>query len=285
MRGLALMSASLVLVIGAALAWKSRQVVGGHSLVELFLGSSWKPSRGEFGFLPFIAGTIWVTVTASIIAIPPAILTSLYLTEYADKRLGRWIDPLIDILAGIPSIVYGIWGVLVVVPFIKDRLAPLAGVPSAGYSVLAGGTVLAIMIVPIIMHVSCEVLRSVPKELKEASLALGATKWQTIKGVVLKRTMPGMVAACVLGISRAFGETMAVLMVVGNVAKLPKTVFSPAYPLPALIANHYGEMLSIPMYDSALLFAALILFLAVFYFNMVARMILTGSKWSVYYGG
>lgn len=116
-------------------------------------------------------------------------------------------------------------------------------------------------------------------------MALGATKWQTIKKVVIRRAMPGILAANVLGLSRAFGETMAVLMVVGNIARVPKSIFDPAYPLPALIANNYGEMLSVPLYDSALLFASLILLLVVVCFNIVSRMILSGSKWSVYYNG
>ena len=142
---------------------------------------------------------------------------------------------------------------------------------------------MAIMIFPVIIHISLEVLKTVPYELKAASLALGATKWQTVKNVVMRRAMPGIVAAMVLGLSRAFGESIAVLMVVGNLARLPKSVFDPAYPLPALIANNYGEMFSIPQYDSALLFAALLLLLVVLYFNIVSRMVLSGIKWSTYY--
>ena len=124
------------------------------------------------------------------------------------------------------------------------------------------------MIFPVIIHVSLEIFRAVPSEVREASLALGATRWQTVKHVVLRKALPGVVAAVVLGFSRAFGETMAVLMVVGNVPKIPDSVLDPAYPLPALIANNYGEMLSIPLYDSALMLAALILLLVVLVFNI-----------------
>lgn len=128
---------------------------------------------------------------------------------------------------------------------------------------------------------SSEVFRSVPYELREASLSLGATKWQTVKYVVLRKAMPGVIAAVVLGLSRAFGETMAVLMVAGNVAKVPSSVLDPAYPLPALIANNYGEMLSVPLYDSALLLASLILLAVVLFFNVIARVVLIRVERSI----
>lgn len=282
---LVLFSCCIAVIIALALYIRSRPILENMPLSELLFSLKWRPSRAEFGFLGFIAGTLWVTAVAVFIALPICLLTSIYLAEYVSKRSREWVKPFIDILAGIPSVVYGLWGVLVIVPLVKDKLAPLFGESSSGYSVLAAGIVLAIMIFPVIIHISVEVLGSVPQELRDASLALGATKWQTIKKVVIRRAMPGILAASVLGLSRAFGETMAVLMVAGNVARLPKSVFDPAYPLPALIANNYGEMLSIPLYDSALLFAALLLLIVVFYFNIVSRMILSGSKWSVYYYG
>jgi phosphate transport system permease protein len=202
------------------------------------------------------------------------LLSAIFLSEYAPARIRELASPLIDLLAGIPSVIYGIWGILAIVPFIKNHLAPWFGVFSTGYSVLAGGIVLAIMIFPVIIHVTVEVLKTVPYEIREASLALGATKWQTIKRVVLRKAMPGVIAAVVLGFSRAFGETMAVLMVAGNVARVPSSIFDPSYPLPALIANNYGEMLSIPLYDSALLLASLILLAVVLIFNILSRIIL-----------
>jgi phosphate transport system permease protein len=160
------------------------------------------------------------------------------------------------------------------VPLIKEYIAPLFGTFSTGYSVLAGGIVLAIMIFPIIIHVCLEVFSSIPYELRDASLAVGATKWQTVKHVVIRKALPGIIAAIVLGLSRAFGETMAVLMVAGNVPKVPSSILDPAYPLPALIANNYGEMLSVPLYDSALLLASLVLLIVVVFFNMISRIIL-----------
>ncbi|MDW7727475.1 MAG: phosphate ABC transporter permease subunit PstC [Candidatus Methanoperedens sp.] len=242
---------------------------------DLLFSTEWSPNAGKFGFLPFIMGTLWVTGLALIIAVPISLLSSIYLSEYAGNRLRDTVKPLIDLLAGIPSVVYGLWGVLAVVPFIKNTLAPALGVETiGGYGILAGGIVLSIMVFPIIISVTAEVIRGVSQDLRGVSLSLGATKWQTIKHVVLRKARPGIFAAIVLGFSRAFGETMAVLMVVGNVAKMPSSVFDPAYPLPALIANTFGEMMSIPLYDSAILLAALMLLLVVLVFNVLARITL-----------
>jgi phosphate transport system permease protein len=272
---------AVILLMIAGLYLKSRPILANQPLGQLLFSSRWHPFRGEFGFLAFIMGTLWVTGVAVLIAVPLCLLTSIYLSEYAHSKVREWVKPLIDILAGIPSVVFGVWGILVVVPFIKDVVAPFSGTFSTGYSVLAGGIVLAIMIFPIIIHVSLEIFRAVPQEVREASLAVGATRWQTIKHVVMRKALPGVAAAIVLGISRAFGETMAVLMVVGNVPKIPGSVLDPAYPLPALIANNYGEMLSIPLYDSALMLAALILLLVILIFNVLSRMILVRVERSV----
>jgi len=269
------LSGLLLFVMIAALYAKSRPILALKPISQLLLGTSWGPSRGEFGFLPFIAGTLWVTGAAVIIAVPLCLLTSIYLSEYCPRWLKEWAKPPIDLLAGIPSVVYGVWGVVVVVPIIKDRIGPWFGSFTTGYSVLAGGIVLAIMIFPVIIHISLEVLSAVKFETREVSLALGATKWQTVKFVVLRKALPGILAAVVLGLSRAFGETMAVLMVTGNVARLPRSVFDPAYTLPALIANNYGEMLSIPLYDSALLLASLILLLVTLVFNILSQLVLS----------
>ena len=271
---LTVLSGLIVFLIAFGLYQRSRPILAIKPLFELLFSTSWHPLRGEFGFFPFIMGTLWVTGVAVAIAIPLSLLTAIYLSEYAHKRVREWTKPLIDLLAGIPSVVYGVWGVLVIVPLIKDHIAPFFGSFSTGYSVLAGGIVLAIMVFPIIIHVSLEIFRSVPCEIREASLALGATRWQTVKHVVIRKSLPGVIAAIVLGLSRAFGETMAVLMVAGNVARVPSSVLDPAYPLPALIANNYGEMLSVPLYDSALLLASLILLLVVLFFNIISRVIL-----------
>jgi len=274
MLALTVISGLIVFVMIFGLYQRSRPILSAKPLSELLFSTSWHPLNGEFGLFAFIMGTLWVTAVAVAIAIPLCLLAAIYLAEYSPRRLREWSAPLIDLLAGIPSVVYGVWGVLVIVPLIKNHVAPLAGASSTGYCVLAGGMVLAIMIFPVIVHVSVEVFRAVPNEVREASLALGATQWQTIRHVVLRKVMPGVMAAIVLGLSRAFGETMAVLMVVGNVARLPSSIFDPAYPLPALIANKYGEMLSVPLYDSALLLASLALLIVVLLVNLMARVFL-----------
>lgn len=255
---------SIVLVIGIGLFLKSLPVLEAHPLGELLFSSSWRPSKGQFGFYPFIMGTLWVTLLAGAIAVPLSVLSALYLAEYAPGRIRAAVKPLIDLLAGIPPVVYGVWGVL----------ALSVGGISIGFNVLAGGIVLAIMVIPVMTSIAEEVFRTVPREVKEASLAVGATRWQTVKHVVMRSSLLGVAAAIILGFSRAFGETMAVLMVVGNIAKVPSSVLDPAYPLPALIANNYGEMLSVPLYDSALMLAALVLFQVILFFNVLARVVL-----------
>ena len=281
----------LVLVM-LALVVRSWPILQVKSLNDLMLGRVWKPMQGQFGFFPFIAGTFWVTIVALILAVPPCLLTAIYLSEYSRPRFANMIKPLLDLLAGIPSVVYGVWGVVAIVPMV-ETISPfvqrwLGFIPlfssqnPTGYSILAGSIVLAVMIAPFIIAITFEILQTVPSGAREASLALGATRWQTTRYAVLPHTLSGIVAGIVLGASRALGETMAVLMVVGNVAKVPNSIFDPGYPLPALIANNYGEMMSIPLYDAALMTAALVLLLIVLFFNVLStlalRQILKRSK-------
>ncbi|HRH51793.1 MAG TPA: phosphate ABC transporter permease subunit PstC [Chitinophagales bacterium] len=274
-RLMTIFSLLLLVFIIIGLVYKSLPVLGANSLKDLLFSSQWSPFKGEFGFLPFILSTVYVTVIAAVISIPLSILTAIYLSEYANKRFLKVAAPMLDILAGIPSVIYGIWGVLIIVPFIRNDVAGWFGVEdSSGYSLLAGGIVLSVMVFPVVVQIVYEVLKIVPVTLREATLSLGATKWETIKKVVIKKASPGILAACILGFSRAFGETIAVLMVVGNVVQVPKGIFDEGYPIPSLIANNYGEMMSIPMYDSALMIAALILLLIILVFNIYARWVL-----------
>jgi phosphate transport system permease protein len=260
--------------IAAGLIWKSAMMFENHSVAELLFSSNWKPLSGKFGFLPFIISSLWVTLVALLIAGPVSMLSAIHLTHYANRYVLKWMHPVIDILAGIPSVIYGVWGILVVVPFVSNHVAPFFGVETSGYNILSGALVLAIMIIPFILNVLIEIINTIPKELTEASLSLGAGKWYTIKHVLLKKAFPGIVSAFGLGLSRAFGETIAVLMVVGNVPIIPKGIFQPGYPLPALIANNYGEMMSIPLYDSALMFSALLLLIIVLFFNVLSRILI-----------
>jgi len=269
-----LASVSIVIIIGVGLYYRSLPVLNNSSWGQLLSSSVWKPMKGLFGFYPFIMGTLWVTVISIIIALPLCLLTSFYLSEYAHGKVKRILIPFVNLLSGIPPVIFGVWGVLFIVPFIQTSIAPHFVEYSTGYSVLAGGIVLAVMIFPLLVSIVNEVLNTIPQELKDASLALGATQWETIKKVTIRKALPGIVAATVLAISRAFGETIAVLMVCGNNAVVPHSVFDPGYPLPALIANNYGEMMSIPLYDSALMFAALLLFIIIVVFNVMSRIIL-----------
>jgi phosphate transport system permease protein len=272
------LSSLIVLIIAVVLFQKSTLILATQPFNELLFSSSWHPSTGEFGFYPFIAGTLWVTAIAMVLSIPLSLLMSIYLAEYAPNKARGIIKPMVDLLAGIPSVVFGLWGILLVVPLVRDYLAPLAGATATGYTVLTGGMVLAIMVCPIMISISEEVIKAVPQQVREASMALGATKWQTVKHVVTRSAFPGIIAAIMLGFGRAIGETMAVLMVVGNVPKVPSSIFDPAYPLPALIANNYGEMMSIPLYDSALMLAALVLLFVVLIFSVMAGILLVGIR-------
>src|ERR1700748_2171631 len=202
-----LASVSLLVLIGIGLWYKSMPVLHKLSWGTLLTSSQWKPLKGLFGFFPFIMGTFWVTGIAIILALPLCLLTSFYITEYAPGRVKRILVPFVNLLSGIPPVIFGVWGVLFIIPLIQDHIAPHFVEFSTGYSVLAGSIVLAVMIFPLIVSIISEVLRTIPQDLKDASLSLGATKWETIKKVVLRKALPGIVAATVLAISRAFVET------------------------------------------------------------------------------
>ncbi|MCQ2607467.1 MAG: phosphate ABC transporter permease subunit PstC [Bacteroidales bacterium] len=264
----------LVIVMGIGLYLKSAPILAEHSLWDLLTASSWRPFKNEFGFLPFFMGPIWVTLIAITIALPLSLLTAIYLTEYAHRIVKRFVFPALDILASLPSVIYGVWGTLIIVPWISDTLAPHFVDFSAGYTTLAAGIVLSIMVLPLLVSLFVELFSSVSDELRAASYSLGSTRWQTAISVVTKKSLPGIFAAVVLAISRALGETIAVLMVCGNLPQIPHSLFDACYPLPALIANNYGEMLSLPLYEAALMFAALILFFVVLLFNVTSRVIL-----------
>jgi len=269
-----ILSIFILFLIGGGLLIKSLPIMEEKSLWTLLTTSNWRPFKGDFGFASYILSTLYVTAIAIAIALPLSLLTSIYIIEYASPRILRAFTAVVDLLSGIPPVIYGVWGTLTIVPFISEKLAPHFVEFSTGYSVLAGGIVLAIMIIPLIISILIEVFSAVPKEMREASLSLGATKWQTVKKVVIRKSIPGIVAATVLAISRAFGETIAVLMVCGNFTDLPKSIFDACYPIPALIANNYGEMMSVPRYESALMFAAFLLFFIIVLFNVISRLVL-----------
>jgi phosphate transport system permease protein len=275
----------IVVLMAVALLVRTGPILMAKPLPALLFGQTWRPLQGEFGFYPFVIGTLWVTLAAMLLAVPPCLFSAIYLAEYARPIVRTVMKPLLDLLAGIPSVIYGVWGLVAIVPWVQNTAAPASerwlsflpffGVDNpTGYSILAGGIVLAVMIAPVIIAVTYEVMEAVPEGLRESSLAVGATRWQTIKHVVMPKAAPGILVGIVLGFSRAFGETMAVLMVVGNVPQVPSSIFDAAYPLTALLANNYGEMLSIPLYDAALMGAALLLLIVVLIFNLASAILL-----------
>jgi phosphate transport system permease protein len=264
----------ILLSMGVGLYFKSIAILGQSSVWKLLSGSEWSPLAGRYGFLPFILGSVYVTMLSVIIALPVSLLTALFLTENAKTWVKKLVFPILDILAGIPSVVYWLWGTLIIIPWIADSLGPRFVDYTSGYSLLAGGIVLSVMIIPLLVSLFIEIFSTVPKDFKEASASLGATRWQTSRLVVLRKASPGIIASVVLAVSKAFGETLAVLMVCGNMIQIPESVFDSVYPLPALIANNYGEMLSLPMSESALMFAALAMFVIIFVFNAVSRIVL-----------
>ncbi|MGE5775704.1 MAG: phosphate ABC transporter permease subunit PstC [Chloroflexota bacterium] len=280
-----LLPVALIVIVTIALFIRAWPIMSEYSLSDLLFGREWQPSAGKFGFLPFIVGTVWVTAVGLILSVPACLFVSIYLAEYAHVTTRTIAKPVLDVLAAIPPVVYGVWGLLAVVPFVDDVLAPLSdrwlgSIPifavnqPTGFGILAGGIVLAVMIAPLIISVIYEVFLTVPNDLRQASLAVGATQWQTIRTVVFPQVQTGILAAIVLGASRALGETIAVLIVVGNVPNVPTSIFDSAYPLPALIANNYGDMMSIPLYDAALLGAALVLLVVILIFNIISMLVL-----------
>ena len=263
-----------VVVMGVGLYLKSKPILDTIPLWDLLTNSSWQPFKNQFGFFPFVMGTIWVTIISIVIALPLSLFTAVFLTEYANRKVKKFVYPALDILASLPSVIYGVWGTLVIVPWISTKLAPHFVDFSAGYTTLAAGIVLSIMILPLLVSLFVELFASVSDDLRDTSYALGSTRWQTAQNVVIRKSLPGIFASVVLAISRALGETIAVLMVCGNLPAVPHSLFDACYPIPALIANNYGEMLSLPMYESALMFAALLLFVVVLLFNLASRIIL-----------
>lgn len=242
-------------------------VLSKQSLITLLFSSQWRPESYTFGFFPAILGTFYVTLLSMIIAVPISILSAIFIVEYSSRRIKAYLQGFIDVLAGIPSVVFGLSALLVLVPFVKDYLGPWLGVRTTGMSIFTATVVLAVMIFPIIISLTVESLAAIPLGLKEQALSLGATRWQMIQQVLLKAAGPGIISAIMLGLGRAFGETMAVAMVIGGKNAFP-SLFSASQTLPSLLVNSFGEMMSIPVERSALIFIALFLFIIVTVFNL-----------------
>lgn len=247
-------------------------------------GSDWDPVNDVYGALPYVFGTAVSSLLALIIAVPVSIATAVYLTELAPRWARQPLILFIELLAAVPSVILGLWGIFVMVPFLRDPVFPLLqryfgflpwfkGSTHIGFSMLAGGIIVAIMIIPIITSISREILRSVPGPQREAACALGATRWEVTRIAVLSYAKKGLFGAVILGLGRALGETMAVTMVIGNSAQISASLFSPANTLASVIAGEFNEATG-PLYPSALFELGLVLLGLTVLVNGIAQLLL-----------
>ena len=242
--------------------------------------NSWVPSQALFGALPLVVGTLITSAIALVIGVPVAIAAALYITELAPARVRQPLTITVELLAAVPSVVYGLWGIQVLAPklepveqWVSDRLGflPFVGGQISIPNYFVAGVILAIMIVPIVSAISREVMATVPADHKEAALALGATRWEMIRMAVLPYSRAGISGAAMLGLGRAIGETIAVTIVIGNAPDIGHTIFSQGYTLAAVIANEFGEAASDPTHRAALIAAGLVLFVLTLLVNAIAR--------------
>jgi phosphate transport system permease protein len=242
--------------------------------------NNWDVSKNIYGALPLLVGTLITSALALLIGVPIAVAAALYVTELCPRRLRGPLAILMDLLAAVPSIVYGLWGIFVLIPKLRPAeqwfsdtfsFLPLVGGHVAGPNYFIGGLILAIMILPIVSAISREVIMTVPQDHKEAALALGATRWEMIRMAVLPYSRAGIMGASMLGLGRAIGETIAVTLVVGNAPQIGKSIFDQGYTLAAVIANEFGEAAATPIHRSALIAAGLVLFVFTLVINAIAR--------------
>jgi phosphate transport system permease protein len=285
-RLITLLFAATVVLITAALVWElwvnsvlPRQKFGLH----FFVTSVWDPIMDQYGALPFIYGTIVTSAVALLIAVPLGIGAAIFLAELAPPRVSDTLQFFIDLLAAVPSVIYGLLGVFIIVPLMRTVIYPTLNKPfgylpifkgpSYGVGFLTAGIVLAIMVIPYIISVSREVLLSVPRDQREAALALGSTRWESTWQVVVPFAKTGIMGSIFLALARALGETMAVTMVIGNTPKIAASLFAPGYSIAAVIANEFTEATG-DLYLQSLIALGLVLFLLTFILNGLARLLI-----------
>jgi phosphate transport system permease protein len=284
---LAASSAIILIVVGMVLMMISNSLPTITQFGPGFLtGREWNPPRNAFGALPFIYGTIVSSLIGLVIAVPISLGIAIFLTEQAPKRLATPVAFMVELLAAIPSVVYGLWGIFVLAPFVRDHLGvflekylgwlPLFQGRLTGIGMLTGGIILALMITPIITAVVRDVLLAVPTTQREAALALGATGWETTR-IVLGNAASGIAGAVVLGLGRALGETMAVTMVIGNSPQITASLFEPAYTIASVLAANFADATE-EFYLSALIEMGLVLFLVTFVVNALAKLLVMRVK-------
>jgi phosphate transport system permease protein len=242
--------------------------------------NDWDVSRDIYGALPLLVGTLVTAGVALLIGVPVAVATALYVTELCPRRLRAPLTVMVELLAAVPSVVYGLWGVFVLIPKLRPAeqwfsdtfsFLPFVGGHVAGPGYFVAGLILAIMILPIVSAITREVMATVPPDHKEAALALGATRWEMIRTAILPYSRAGIAGAAMLGLGRAIGETIAVTLVIGNAPTIGKQIFDQGYSLAAVIANEFGEAANKPIHKSALIAAGLVLFVLTLLVNLVAR--------------
>jgi phosphate ABC transporter permease protein PstC len=276
--------AGLILVLIAFffifLFTKARPALAFQGVFSFLFSNDWNPSKQVFGAWPLLAGTLITAAIALVIGVPIAVGTALFVTELAPPRLRQPLTILVELLAAVPSVVYGLWGVFVLIPRLRPAetwfsdtfsFLPFVGGSVAGPNYFIGGLLLAIMILPIVSAISREVISTVPQDHKEAALALGATRWEMIRTAVLPYSRAGITGAAMLGLGRAIGETIAVVLVIGNSPTVGKQLFDQGYTLAAVVANEFGEASNDPLHSGALIAAGLVLFVLTLGINGVAR--------------
>ena len=260
---IALSAVTILAVIAVFIFEQGTPIMFKYGFKSFLAGSDWYPSEKSFGLLPMIVGSLYVTFGALVIGVPFGLACAIVLTQFASKRVRSVIKPVVELLAGIPSVVYGFMGVVLLVPFIRSTLG------GPGLSVLAAAIILGIMILPTVISISIDSLDAVPPSYREGSIALGATPWQTVKMVLLPAARSGIVASIILGMGRAVGETMAVIMVAGNAAEIPGSILAPVRTLTSNIALEMGYAAG--EHREALFATGVILFVIIMILNTIAN--------------
>ena len=262
---LALSSISALVLITVFIIINGAPIIANVGIINFIFGMEWAPSRGLYGIFPMIIGSVTVTLGAAIIGVPIGICCAVFLSEFAPPLMSKIFRPAIQLLAGIPSVVYGFWGLLFVVPAVRNYLG------GPGLSILTGSIILGIMILPTVISISEVSILALPRQYKEGALALGLTHWQTIYSVILPAAKSGIVAAVILGIGRAIGETMAVIMVLGNAVAVPQSILDPVRTLTTNIGIEMGYASG--EHQQALFATGIVLFIAIMLLNSAAQFI------------
>lgn len=259
----AILSIIIIIIIIGFIFQQGFPAIQSYGFLNFIFGMDWSPTDGQFGVFTMIIGSVGITLLSLLFAVPLSLLCAIFLAEIAPKTMKKVLKPVIETLAGIPSVVYGFFGLIILVPFMRVHFG------GTGFSMLTASLILTVMILPTIISISEDALKSVPHEYKEASLALGATHVQTIKNVLFPAAIPGIITAIILGMGRAVGETLAVIMVAGNVAQIPNSIFDPVRALTSNIALEMGYATG--LHYNALFATGIVLFIMIMILLVIAN--------------